>query len=119
MLPPFEQPRAAPPAAVPVIGVANAGDFRPTPVQTAPAPAPRPAASVAAKAAPVTTLPPRGGRTHVVQPKETTFGIAKRYGLRTEELYDANRDAMRTVTDLRPGMTLRIPGGAAPTGARR
>lgn len=119
VLPPFEQPRVAPPAAVPVIGAASAGDFGPTPVQPAPAPAPRTAVAPAAKAAPAAAAPPRGGRTHVVQPKETTFGIAKKYGLRTEELYEANRDAMRSLTDLRPGMTLRIPGGPAPAGARR
>lgn len=120
VLPPFEQPRTAPPAAVPVIGVA-ADDGAVSPVQPAPAPAPRLAGTVAPKAAaaPVSAPPPRGGRTHVVQPKETTFGIAKKYGVRMEELYEANRDAMRSVTDLRPGMTLRIPGGAAPAGARR
>ncbi|MEN9638006.1 MAG: hypothetical protein RL077_6410 [Verrucomicrobiota bacterium] len=58
------------------------------------------------------------GRTHTVAPKETLFSISKRYGTKMEDIFAMNRDVMRTMTDLRPGVVLKIPavagGSAAP-----
>lgn len=53
-----------------------------------------------------------GLRTYRVQPGDTLTGIAARYlgtSSRYLEIYDANRDMLRTPNDLRSGMVLRIP----------
>lgn len=95
-----------------------------SPLTAAPAPRATPSAGTpATKAAPQTRPAAAAGtRTHTVQPKETIFGISVQYygtGRGTGAIYQANRDAMRHPTDLRPGMVLRIPplDGAA-TGRR-
>ena len=50
--------------------------------------------------------------THVVQPGEGLWQIAERYygdGNKYVEIYEANRDVMRSIEDIRVGMRLRIP----------
>ena len=76
-----------------------------------------PSASLAAGSAPRPAPP--AGRTHTVAAKDTLFSVAKRSGVKLEEVFAANRDVMRTLTDLRPGMTLKIPAPAAAPAARR
>jgi nucleoid-associated protein YgaU len=98
--------RTAPP-------VRNASAAAPTPPVSAPVrPTPSPAT-------PPRTAPPAGGRTHTVQPKETLYGISVLYyghGRNVRAIYQANRDSMRSETDVRPGMVLKIPpvDGVAP-----
>jgi len=71
--------------------------------QTPPAPAP--------SARPAT---PPSGRRHVVKPKESLYSIARQYygtgsNAKVEEIFRANRDKMKSTTDLKIGMELRIP----------
>lgn len=55
------------------------------------------------------------GRVHTVAPKESLWSIARRYygdppsAARVNAIYEANRDVMSHPTDLKIGMTLRIP----------
>ena len=52
------------------------------------------------------------GRTHVIRPGDTLSGLAARYlgsSGRFREIYDANRDQLRSADDVREGMTLKIP----------
>jgi hypothetical protein len=61
------------------------------------------------------------GRSHVIQPGETLSGIASRYlgsSARYREIYDANRDVLKSPDDVREGMTLVIPDGAKSPEAR-
>lgn len=49
---------------------------------------------------------------HIVQPGEGLWQIAERYygdGNKYVEIYEANRDVMRSIEDIRVGMRLRIP----------
>jgi LysM repeat protein len=73
--------------------------------------------------------PSRGGsgesssppRTHVVQAGETLSGLAARYlgsSARYREIYDANRDVLRTPDDLRDGVTIVIPDAPKPRDQR-
>lgn len=76
------------------------------PVQQASQPAPQRQAPTAA--APAATA----GRTHVVQPGDTLFKLAQQYygnRSRWREIYSANLGVMRSETDLKVGMRLRIP----------
>ena len=57
--------------------------------------------------------PQAQGRTHRVQAGETLYGIAREYGLREEELREANPGV--TPENLRPGQDLRIPGNGLET----
>ncbi len=80
----------------------------------APAPPPTPAPAPAAVQA-LPTAPAEVPRTHVVQPGETLFGIARTYlgdGNRFEELFDLNRDRLSDPRSVPVGTVLRIP--AAP-----
>jgi nucleoid-associated protein YgaU len=55
---------------------------------------------------------PNGRRTHVTQPGETLSGLAANYlgsTTRFRELYDANRNVLRSPDDLPNGVTLVIP----------
>jgi len=77
-------------------------------------PPPRPAANAAVaeppKAAP--TASSRGPRTHVVQPGDTLYKLAQQYyndRARWRDIFAANRNVMQSETDLKAGMTLRIP----------
>lgn len=57
-------------------------------------------------------LPPQLAGMHRVQPGDTLTGIASHYlgsSSRYVEIYDANRDTLKTPNDLRAGMLLRIP----------
>ncbi|MBI3866518.1 MAG: LysM peptidoglycan-binding domain-containing protein [Planctomycetia bacterium] len=52
------------------------------------------------------------GRTHVIRPGDTLSGLATRYlgsSGRYREIYEANRDQLRSADDVREGMTLKIP----------
>lgn len=55
---------------------------------------------------------PGAVRLHVVQQGDTLYRLSTQYygaGRRWREIYEANRDVMRSETDLRIGMTLKIP----------
>jgi hypothetical protein len=59
-------------------------------------------------------------RTHVTQPGETLSGLAARYlgsSARFRELYEANRNVLRSPDDLPDGVTLVIPEGTKPGAA--
>ena len=71
-------------------------------------PPPAPASSAPADAVAATVAPPP--RTHVVSRGESAWTIARRYGLRVGELLARNGLATRAV--LRPGMVLKLDGGA-------
>ncbi|MCU0793846.1 MAG: LysM peptidoglycan-binding domain-containing protein [Opitutaceae bacterium] len=78
----------------------------PVAVQTPPRPAQTPATQ--------TPAPTAGGRRHIVRQGEGLYTIARRYygsatNAQVEAIFNANRDRMRSVSDLRAGMELRIP----------
>lgn len=57
------------------------------------------------------------GRTHVIQAGDTLSGLAARYlgsSARYREIYEANRNVLRSPDDLRDGVTIVIPDGAKP-----
>jgi LysM repeat protein len=57
------------------------------------------------------------GRTHVIQAGETLSGLAARYlgsSARYREIYEANRNVLRSPDDLRDGVTIVIPDGGKP-----
>jgi nucleoid-associated protein YgaU len=59
--------------------------------------------------------PATQSRTHVIQSGDTLSGIAAKYlgsSARYHEIYEANRDVLRTPHDLPNGATLRIPDGS-------
>ena len=59
-------------------------------------------------------------RTHVVQAGETLSGLAGKYlgsTARYREIYDANRDVLRSPNSLTEGLTLKIPAKSARRGA--
>ena len=102
---PAKSAEPATPAAVP----AAASKPTPDPATPKPAPAaPKPAPKAPDRAAPAAT-----GRTHTVQPKETLYGISKRYNLAAAELVAANPALEQ---GLKVGMVLTMPAGqpAAP-----
>lgn len=56
--------------------------------------------------------PSRSPKAHVVRQGDTLYGLAQQYygdRSRWRDIYAANRDVMRSETDLRIGMTVRIP----------
>lgn len=80
----------------------------------------RPAQTIAQTPQPVAAQTPRppatppGGRRHVVKPKESLYSIARQYygansSAKVDEIFRANRDKMKSPTDLKIGMELRIP----------
>lgn len=78
--------------------------MRPTP------PAPAPVQKVAPAPAPARQAP--AARTHVVRPGDTLFKLAQQYygnRSRWREIYSANLGVMRSESDLKVGMELRIP----------
>lgn len=89
---------------------------RPVPPPTR-TPSPAPARVVATKQNPpapaANTVPPAAGnRRHTVQPGDTLFKIAQQYygnRSRWRDIYAANRGVMKSETDLKIGMQLRIP----------
>ena len=59
-------------------------------------------------------------RTHVVQSGETLSGLASKYlgsSARYREIYDANRDVLKSPDSMTAGMTLKIPAKAGRRGA--
>jgi LysM repeat protein len=84
-------------------------------VRTRPAPAPVRATAAAQKPptpATTTAQPAAGNRRHTVQPGDTLFKIAQQYygnRSRWRDIYAANRGVMKSETDLKVGMQLRIP----------
>jgi hypothetical protein len=111
--------------AAPVMPVTSAPDATVSAAPPRPAPPANPLVSVPtplpqtqSKSTPTTrpTSPP-AGRTHVVQPKEGLYGISVKYygnGKQVKAIYQANRDIMKSESDLRPGMVLKIPQLDAP-----
>lgn len=90
-----------PPPPRPAAGAPNSRQVSPGP------------ASVATPTRPAAATP-AAGRTHVVQAGEGLFGIARKYygtptNAKINAIYEANREVMRSVEDLRPGMVLKIP----------
>lgn len=91
-----------------------------TPARPIVQPAPAAVSSVTSvRTAPAPKPAPPTGRTHTVAAKETLFSVSKRYGVKLEDLFAANRDVMRTMTDLKPGMTLKIPASPGAVSGRR
>jgi tetratricopeptide (TPR) repeat protein len=79
---------------------------RPAPVRDAPVVIPAPKAPANA------TTRPAGARRHVVRPGDTLFKLAQQYysnRSKWRDIYAANRDVMRSETDLKVGMELKIP----------
>ena len=63
---------------------------------------------------PGATVAPTTGRRHTVAPSESLYGIARKYygtatAAKTREIFEANRDVMKSLDDLHPGMELKIP----------
>lgn len=82
-------------------------------VRTTPAPA-APAVTRPSPPAPNprTTPPAAAARRHTIKPGDTLFKLAQQYyGNRSKwrDIYAANRDVMKSETDLRAGMVLKIP----------
>ena len=81
----------------------------------APAPAPRVAPPAPAPKSGSASRPSGGGRTHTIAPRESLWSIARKYygdgvgAAKVNAIYEANRDVMRSPTDLKVGSTLRIP----------
>jgi tetratricopeptide (TPR) repeat protein len=78
------------------------------PVRTAVPPPPR----TASAPTPASAAPPAGPRRHVVQAGETLSKIALRYynnRAKWHDIYTANRDVMKSESDLKVGMELKIP----------
>jgi nucleoid-associated protein YgaU len=79
-----------------------------TPVRVAPT---RPASTQAA--APVAATPrPAAGRRYTVRPGDSLSKISMQfYGNRTKvhEIFAANRNVMKSETDLKPGMEIKLP----------
>ena len=76
----------------------------------------------AQRPAPATRPTSPTARTHTVAPKETLYGISMKYygnGRQVDAIYQANRDQMRSKEDVRPGMTLKLPGADGATAPRR
>jgi LysM repeat protein len=82
-----------------------------------PAPLPRRAALVEPTITAAPLMAPRlaptsptSGKKHTVGAGDTLYGIAKRYGVKMEDLVAANRDLLPTVSSpLRRGAELKIP----------
>ena len=76
---------------------------------------PRPPATSPATKASAGSRPAGGGRTHTIAPRESLWSIARKYygdsvnSARVTAIFEANRDVMRSQTDLKVGATLRIP----------
>lgn len=95
---------------------ADADLFQPAPTSPAPAAAQsRPAIASPAAKSPAANRPTGGGRTHTIAPRDSLWSIARKYygegagSAKVNGIYEANRDVMRSPTDLRVGATLRIP----------
>jgi LysM repeat protein len=84
----------------------------PAPRPSAPAPVTARVTPPAPAAASSTASQPAANRRHKVKPGDTLSKISQQYyGNRTRvrDIYAANRNVMKSDTDLKPGMVLRIP----------
>jgi nucleoid-associated protein YgaU len=111
------RPAAAPPAVVPVEDASTIGL---APMQAAPS-VERAAPQSHSMATPgPTRVPPLrpdavpAGRRHVVASGDTLFGLTQKYygtssTAKARAIFEANRDVMKSETDLKPGMELKIP----------
>lgn len=84
---------------------------KPAPARNPPVVTPAATAPAAAKSAP-SAAKPAGPRRHVVQPGDTLSKLAQQYyGNRAKwhDIYAANRGLMKSETDLKAGMELKIP----------
>ncbi len=85
----------------------------PPPVRSPAATTPRVTSATPTPAVPAATTPPvAGARRHTVQPGDTLSKISQQYyGNRTRwrDIYAANRGVMNSESDLKVGMTLRLP----------
>ena len=84
-----------------------AASVKPAPARHAPAVSP-------AKPAPATAAAtrPAGGKRHTIAPGDTLSKLAQQYygnRARWRDIYAANRDVMKSETDLKTGMVLKIP----------
>ncbi len=122
-VPPRAEPSGAAPPGHPLITLApmaNDSPISPAPLKSASLAGPSPVQSAPLKAAarPSAAKPaptPATGRKYTVQAGDNLFKIAQRFygstgvSARTEAIYQANRDVMKTKTDLKPGVELKIP----------
>jgi tetratricopeptide (TPR) repeat protein len=111
---PTEPPKPAP--VEPAAREAEADLFQPAPTTTpAPAVQSRPALATPAAKSGNTSRPTGGGRTHTIAARDSLWSIARKYygdgvgAAKVNAIYEANRDVMRSPTDLKVGATLRIP----------
>ncbi len=84
--------------------------------QTAPRVGSRPTLNTTvAKPTPPSSAPARGGRTYTVQPQDSLYSIARKFygstgtGAKVREIFEANRTTMKSETDIKPGMQIRLP----------
>ena len=87
----------------------------PAPARPPPPIAPRltpPTHATASSATAPATTRPAGARKHVIQPGDTLSKIAQQYysnRAKWRDIYAANRNVMKSETDLKVGMELKIP----------
>lgn len=84
---------------------------RPAPPVSPPRGVGPPSGSAQPSSGPVASTSVRA-RTHIVQQGDTLYKLAQQYyqdRARWRDIFAANRDVMRTETDLKIGMTIRIP----------
>jgi nucleoid-associated protein YgaU len=116
-LPDEAQPRTSPPPVAQVIDTTAAATPTPrtTPANNQPSQQiqqPTMSQSTQPRASQPTRPATAGGRSHTVAPKETLYSISVKYygnGKQVDAIYQANRNIMKSSTDLRPGMVLKIP----------
>ena len=93
--------------------VENMPTVRTRPVAPAPAhPAPPTASRLTPAATPAVAGPAAGARKHTVQAGETLSRIAQQYysnRAKWRDIYAANRNVLKSETDLKVGMELKIP----------
>lgn len=86
----------------------------PVAARSEPAPAPQAFGSAEAPAAPAAP-PADWNGSHTVQPGDNLYGIARQYRVRVADLQSAN--GITNPRQLKPGMTLHVPGVGAAAGA--
>lgn len=51
-----------------------------------------------------------GGTTYTVQSGDTLSGIGQKYGVKWQDIFEANRDVLDNPDLIKPGQELKIPG---------